>query len=95
MEGCTYMDMEGDLFSLVNLKDMEIIDANTGTKLGFIKDLKINCDEHRIMSIILPSQTSKMSLFSKNEDIEVPWKDIKKIGVDVILIDGGKLSDKV
>ncbi|MEY7999539.1 YlmC/YmxH family sporulation protein [Clostridium sp. JNZ X4-2] len=89
------MDMEGDLFSLTNLKDMEIIDVNTGTKLGFIKDLKIDCDEHRIISVVLPSQTSKISLFSKNEDIEVPWENIKKIGVDVILIDGEKLADKV
>ncbi|HBC97012.1 MAG TPA: YlmC/YmxH family sporulation protein [Clostridium sp.] len=86
--------MEDDLFSLVNLRDMEVIDINTGTKLGFIKDLKINCDEHRIISIVLPSQTTKMSLFSKNEDVEVPWEDIKKIGVDVILIDGKKLSEK-
>lgn len=89
------MDMEGDLFSLTNLKDMEIIDVNTGTKLGFIKDLNIDCDEHRIISVVLPSQTSKISLFSKNEDIEVPWENIKKIGVDVILIDGEELADKV
>ncbi|MCI1943832.1 YlmC/YmxH family sporulation protein [Clostridium luticellarii] len=89
------MDTEGDLFSLANLKDMEIIDINTGAKLGFIKDLKIDCDENRIISVILPSQTSKMSLFSKSEDIEIPWEKIKKIGVDVILIDGEKLSDKI
>lgn len=59
------MELEGDLFSLTNLRNMEIIDINTGAKLGFIKDLKINCEEHKIISIILPSQTFKISLFGK------------------------------
>lgn len=72
------MELEGDLFSLTNLRNMEIIDINTGAKLGFIKDLKINCEEHKIISIILPSQTFKISLFGKNEDIEIPWDNVKK-----------------
>lgn len=81
------MDEEKSLYSLGNLRSMEIIDINTGTKLGFIKDLKIDCDEYKIISIILPSQ--KMSWFGKNDDVEVPWENVKKIGVDVLLIDGG------
>jgi YlmC/YmxH family sporulation protein len=88
------MELEGDLFSLTNLRNMEVIDINTGAKLGFIKDLKINCEEHRILSIILPSQTFKISLFGKNEDIEIPWDNVKKIGVDVILVDGKNLVEE-
>lgn len=88
------MELEGDLFSLANLRNMEIIDINTGAKLGFIKDLKINCEEHKIISIILPSQTFKISLFGKNEDIEIPWDNVKKIGVDVILVDGKNLVEE-
>jgi len=65
---------------------MEIIDINTGTKLGYIKDFKVNCEEYKLEAIILPTQ--KSGWFSKNEDIELPWERIKKIGVDVILVDG-------
>lgn len=88
------MELEGDLFSLTNLRNMEIIDINTGAKLGFIKDLKINCEECKILSIILPSQVFKISLFGKNEDLEIPWSNVKKIGVDVILVDGKKLVEE-
>jgi YlmC/YmxH family sporulation protein len=56
--------------------------------LGFIKDLKIDCNENKIISIILPSQTAKISLFGKSEDIEIPWDNVNKIGVDVLLVDG-------
>ncbi|MBC2578995.1 YlmC/YmxH family sporulation protein [Clostridium sp. DJ247] len=80
------MEEEKALYSIGNLRSMEIIDINTGTKLGFIKDLKIDCDESRVVSLILPAQ--KVSWFGKTEDIEIPWGNIKKIGVDVLLIDG-------
>lgn len=72
------------MFSINNLKMMEVIDVLTGSKLGFIKDFKIDADEYKIISIILPGQ--KESWFSKNEDIELPWESIQKVGVDVILV---------
>ncbi|MBE6059870.1 MULTISPECIES: YlmC/YmxH family sporulation protein [unclassified Clostridium] len=78
--------METSMFAINSLKTMEIIDINTGTKLGYIKDFKVNCEEYKLEAIILPTQ--KSGWFSKNEDIELPWDRIKKIGVDVILVDG-------
>lgn len=72
------------MFSLNNLKMMEIIDIETGLKLGFIKDFKINIEEDKIESIILPGK--KGGWFSKSEDVEISWNDIEKIGVDVILV---------
>lgn len=78
--------METSMFAVNSLKTMEIIDINAGTKLGYIKDFKINCEEYKIESIIIPTQ--KSGWFSKSEDIELPWERIKKIGVDVILVDG-------
>jgi YlmC/YmxH family sporulation protein len=86
------MEENKALYSIGNLRTMEIIDLNTGTKLGFIKDFKIDCDECKVMSIILPSQ--KISWFGKSDDIEIPWENIKKIGVDVVLIDGGEFMLK-
>ncbi len=71
--------METSMFAINSLKTMEIIDINTGTKLGYIKDFKVNCEEYKLEA---------SGWFSKNEDIELPWERIKKIGVDVILVDG-------
>jgi len=84
-------NMESTMFALGSLKNMEIIDVNTGSKLGYIKDFKINCNLHKVEAITLPTQ--KTGWFSKSEDIEIPWEKIKKIGVDVILIDGDGLIE--
>lgn len=78
--------MENGMYSLNSLRSMEIIDINTGCKLGYIKDLVVDCDNYKIISILVPNQNA--GWFSKNNDIEIPWSQITKIGVDVILIDG-------
>jgi YlmC/YmxH family sporulation protein len=74
------------MHSVNNLRQMEIIDINSGTKMGYMKDLKVDCDDYRIISILMPTQRS--SWFNKNNSIEIPWEKIKKVGVDVILVDG-------
>lgn len=76
--------MEEILFSLNNLKSMEVIDFNNGKKLGYIADIKIDCDTNHILSIIIPEE--KTSWFGKVEDIEIPWENVIKIGIDVILV---------
>lgn len=87
------MNTETSMFAISSLKSMELIDINTGAKLGYIKDFKVNCDEHRIEAIIIPMQ--KSGWFSKHEDIEIPWDKIKKIGIDVILIDADGFIENI
>jgi YlmC/YmxH family sporulation protein len=82
MEGCK---MELNMHSLNNLRVMEVVDINLGAKLGYIRDLKIDCDESRIVSILIPVQ--KNNWFGKMDMLEIPWEDVVKIGVDVILVD--------
>ena len=76
--------MELELHSLNAMRNMEVIDILTGTKIGFIKDFKINCDDNKIISLILPGEMK--SWFGKEDEKEVLWKDIIKIGTDVILV---------
>jgi YlmC/YmxH family sporulation protein len=72
------------LYSINNLKLMEVIDVNTGSKLGYIKDLVIDCVDYKIISIVIPRE--KRSWLSKSKDLEIPWNRIVKIGVDVLLV---------
>lgn len=86
------MEDEKGLYSIANLRNMEVIEINSGTKLGFIKDFKIDCDEYKIISIILPS--GKMSWFGKSDDIEILWENVEKVGVDVIIVDSKEFIEK-
>ena len=76
--------MELELHSLNTLRNMEVIDILTGTKMGFVKDFKIDCIENKIVSLILPGEIK--TWFAKEEETEILWNDIIKIGRDVILV---------
>ena len=64
---------------------MEVIDINTGTKIGFIKDIKIDCDDYKIEALLLPVQ--KTTWFGRQDMLEIPWSNVRKVGIDVILVD--------
>ena len=76
--------MEENLHSINAMRSMEIIDVNTGKKLGYISDIKLDCEEDKVLSLILPGESK--GWFGESEEIEIPWENIKKIGVDVILV---------
>ena len=82
------IDSDLILHSLNVIRNMEIIDINTGCKLGFAQDLVIDIEESKIVSIIIPS--SGKTWFSKEEDVEIPWAKVIKAGMDVILVDTSK-----
>ena len=42
---------------------------------------------HVITSIIVPGSNKIMNIFAGNNDIVIPWKNIKCIGDDLILVE--------
>ena len=61
--------MELELHSLNAMRSMEVIDIDTGSKMGFIKDFKIDCNTNKIISLILPGEIK--SWFGKEEEIGI------------------------
>jgi YlmC/YmxH family sporulation protein len=69
----------------LHMKD--VIDMSRGKKLGFIGDVDLELEEGKIKAFIIPAHQNKLlSFFSRKQDIIIEWKDIYKIGEDVILI---------
>jgi YlmC/YmxH family sporulation protein len=63
----------------------EIIDLNSGERLGVISqtDLLIDPYTGQIESILLPVG----SMFSKRkEEIVIPWRTVRKIGPDMVIV---------
>ncbi|HHU69903.1 MAG TPA: YlmC/YmxH family sporulation protein [Thermoanaerobacterales bacterium] len=69
------------------LKLREIVSITDGKRLGLIKDLELDLEQGRIEAIIVPGLGKFLGLFGKDNDYIIPWRNIKKIGVDVILVD--------
>ena len=68
----------------------DVINTVDGKRLGAIKDIDLDLETGRIKSLILPGFSSRFfSLFARNDEMVVPWENIQKIGVDVILVNVG------
>ncbi|MBU5487789.1 YlmC/YmxH family sporulation protein [Clostridium sp. MSJ-8] len=76
--------MEELLYSINSMRTMDVIDINNGARLGNIKDIRIDYENSKIISLLVEELGE--GWFSKKEEIEIKWRDIVKIGVDVILV---------
>lgn len=84
--------MEDDLilYSVNAIRSMEVIDVATGSKLGYVRDYKVDLSNNKVVSLFLPS--SSKGWFSKEDDIEIPWEKVVKIGVDVLIVDASGIQ---
>ncbi|HYE84528.1 MAG TPA: YlmC/YmxH family sporulation protein [Clostridia bacterium] len=77
------------MVKISELKQREVININDGRRLGIVYDVEIDMEKGKIDAIVIPGTGRVLGLFSKESDIVVNWENIKKIGMDVILIEGG------
>lgn len=70
-----------------SIRDREVINIRDGKKIGVVSDMEIDFEQGKITSLIIPGSGKLIGLFSRESDIVVPWSCIKKVGIDVILVD--------
>ncbi len=68
---------------LSDLQTKEIINTSTGKRLGMIIDVIIDSGGS-IKSLIV--ETKRIKKFSGREEYELDWRQISKIGDDIILV---------
>ena len=70
------------------LRSKEIIHVCEGTRLGYCNDLCIDTDTGRGTALMVPGPCRFLGLFGREDDYVIPWLCIKRIGDDLILVDG-------
>ncbi|NLJ34391.1 MAG: YlmC/YmxH family sporulation protein [Firmicutes bacterium] len=70
-----------------DLKLREVVNVLDGKRMGTINDIDVDVEEGRLNALIVPGTPRLFGLFGKNDDLVIPWEKIKKIGVDVILVE--------
>lgn len=64
----------------------DVVNVADGKKLGNISDIEINLSNGKIEAIIVSGNGRMLGFFGKEEEIIISWKNILKIGEDVILV---------
>lgn len=71
----------------LDFKHKEVINITDGKRLGFVQDVTADLGSGTITSIIVPGANKLLNMFSSENSIVIPWKNIKCIGDDVILVE--------
>lgn len=76
-----------NMIKISDLRARDVVNILDGKKLGNIIDIDLDLENGRVISLVLPGRTRGFSIFSKREDIVVPWNKIIRIGRDVVLVE--------
>lgn len=71
----------------LDLRQKDVINCNTGEKLGFVVDLEFDENNGVICYLIVPKTNKMIQCFGKPQMYRIPYKRIVKIGGDTILVD--------
>lgn len=83
---------------MVKISDFQIkdvVNVADGKKLGNVGDIEINLNTGKIEAVVVSGVGRVLGFFGREEDIVIPWKNILKIGEDVILVRFKEMSDRV
>ncbi len=65
----------------------EVICVADGRRLGFVSDVELEIPEGKVLAILVPGPCGFRGLLGRQTDYVIPWRFIKRIGPDIILVD--------
>lgn len=74
------------MFRISEFQMKDVVNIADGKKLGNISDIDINLKTGKIEAVIIVGTGKVLGLFGKDEEVLISWKNILKIGEDVILV---------
>ena len=79
--------MRGNMdITFCELREKEVVNLADGKRLGRVQDLVIeSCG--KVIGLVVHGEKKLIKALSRDESIFVAWKNIVKLGDDVILID--------
>ena len=72
--------------SLSDLQNKDIVNTMDGRNVGNIIDVKIDQISGAIVSLVVEPNKKMLSFMNRGVEEEISWKNIERIGEDVILV---------
>ena len=71
---------------LSDLGCREVIDLDSGARIGAVRDAVIDLQTGRVTAIIVPGWLRSLGLLGRDEEICVPWEAVRQVGEDLIFV---------
>ncbi|MBE6732065.1 MAG: YlmC/YmxH family sporulation protein [Ruminococcaceae bacterium] len=70
-----------------DMREKEVISISDGTRIGFVSDIEIDTVTASLTALIVYGKPKLFGLLGREEDVIVPWQNVKLIGDDTVLVD--------
>lgn len=71
---------------LSDLQNKDVVDILTGERIGNVIDVEIESTTGNILKMIIYEKKGFINMLRGGEEVMITWRQIKKIGTDVILV---------
>ena len=73
---------------ITKLRDKEIIDIRNGSRYGYVGDLEIDLESGKVRTLVVPGRLRLFGLLGRERERVFPWESVRRIGEDIILVEG-------
>ena len=72
---------------IADLRCKEVINVCTGFRLGYVSDVIFDVVSGQLLSLVVPGPCRFFGIFGRGDDYVIPWRCIRRIGDDIILVE--------
>ena len=73
---------------ITDMSYKEVIDLQTGQRLGCVRDVEIDPDTGRVIALIIPGRLKWLGLLGREPETVIPWERVQRMGEDIIFLKG-------
>lgn len=79
---------------LTDLRMKEVVNISDGARLGCVCDVILQIPEGCVTALVVPGPCKILGMFARAEDFIIPWRCIRRIGNDIILVEIDSEKDR-
>ena len=68
------------------LKDKQVVCVKDGCVLGYVSDVELDTEKGTLTSIVIYGRLRFFGLFGRENDIIIPFDEIRVIGAETVLV---------
>ena len=71
---------------ITDMSYKEVIDLQTGQRLGYVRDAEIDPETGKVTALIIPGRMKWLGLLGREPETVIPWDGIRRLGEDIIFV---------
>ena len=70
-----------------DLRCKEVINICDGCRIGYVEDVDVRIPEGQVGAVVVYGPCRFFGLWGRRDDYVIPWRCIRKMGPDIVLVD--------